>query len=412
MKPQGGFLVSDLLSVKDDFPQIKKYSGEKKIVYLDSAATTLKPQVVIDRIQKYYEFEVANVHRGAHFLANQGTSFYEQARETVANFIGAKSPSEVIFTRGTTEGINLLASALGQSHFAPGDEILLTVFEHHSNIVPWQLLAEQREIKIKVATMTGNCDLDFEDFKKQLSPKTKLVSFLSVSNALGTVLPVEEMVAAAKGVGALVLIDGAQSVPASKTRVEELNCDFLVFSGHKIFGPTGIGILWGKEDLLNSLPPYQGGGSMIDQVSFEKTTFLPSPQRFESGTPNVAGAIGLGAAIDYVSGIGIENIYKHEKALVDLAVAALEDIDGVKIVGTPGDRLNVVSFQVVGVHPNDIGTILDQLGIAVRVGHHCCQPLMDHLKIAGTVRASLSVYNDTDDVAALAAAVKKSKEFF
>ncbi|MCB0406654.1 MAG: cysteine desulfurase [Bdellovibrionales bacterium] len=404
--------MKNLGTLKKDFPQLNKSVRGNPFVYLDSAATALKPQSVIDRINHYYSFEIANVHRGAHFFADQGTGFYEAAREKVARFIGSTSSDEIIFTRGTTESINLVASILGDGTLKAGDEILLTELEHHSNIVPWQLVAEKVGVKIRVAPILESCDIDLNTFKNLLSANTKIVSFLSVSNALGVLNPVKKMIQMAKEVGAITLVDAAQSVTTIPTDVQAWGCDFLTFSGHKMFGPTGIGVLYGKNSLLNSLPPYQGGGSMIDQVSFEKTTYLRAPQRFEAGTPHVAGAVGLHAAIDFIESIGIQNIREVEKQLVAQTVKELQAISGVKVLGNPSERINVVSFVIDGIHHGDLGALLDQQGVAVRVGHHCCQPLMKKLGVEGTVRASLSIYNTEEDVDRLITAVKKAKEFF
>lgn len=398
--------------LKSRFPQTQQQVNGRPLVYLDSAATALKPDTVIQRVQKYYDSEVANVHRGAHYFADQGTGFYEQAREKVRSFINAGSSNEIIFTRGTTESLNLIASSYGGANLKPGDEILLTQLEHHSNIVPWQLVAEKTGAKIKVADIDDSGNLDLESFKGLLSESTKIVSFLYVSNALGTVTPLKEMIRLSKQVGATTVVDAAQSVTTIKTDVSDWDCDFLVFSGHKAFGPTGIGVLYGRENLLNEMPPWQGGGSMIDHVSFSGTTYLQAPQRFEAGTPNVAGAIGLKAALDFLDEVGIEQVRSTEQRLVDATVSELSAIEGVRLIGSPEHRMNVVSFELEGVHHGDLGTLLDQQGVAVRVGHHCCQPLMERLKIRGTVRASFSVYNEEKDVEQLVAAVRKAKEFF
>lgn len=398
--------------LKSRFPQTQQQVNGRPLVYLDSAATALKPDSVIQRIQKYYDSEVANVHRGAHYFADQGTGFYEQARERVRNFINARSANEIVFTRGTTESLNLIASSFGGANLKPGDEILLTQLEHHSNIVPWQLVAEKNGARIQVADIDDNGNLNLESFQGLLSEKTKIVSFLYVSNALGTVTPLKEMIRLSKQAGATTVVDAAQSVTTMKTDVADWDCDFLVFSGHKAFGPTGIGVLYGKENLLNEMPPWQGGGSMIDHVSFSKTTYLQAPQRFEAGTPNVAGAIGLDAALVFLEEVGIEQVRATEQKLVNATVDELSTIEGARLIGTPEHRMNVVSFELEGVHHGDLGTLLDQQGVAVRVGHHCCQPLMERLNIRGTVRASFSVYNEEKDVEQLIAAVRKAKEFF
>lgn len=401
-----------MIDFSKDFPQTNLTQEGQKVVYLDNAATTLKPIQVVNRLDSYYQNEVSNVHRGAHDLADVGTSNYESARQSVTNFIGANSSNEVVFTRGTTESINLIASSLGASKLKAGDEIVLTELEHHSNIVPWQLAAQRVGAIVKVVPILDSGDLDFEAYKKLLSEKTKIVAFLSVSNALGVVNPVKEMIEAAKAVGAYTLVDAAQSVSTLSTNVADWDCDFLVFSGHKLFAPNGIGVLFGKEEILNELPPYQGGGSMIDKVSFEGTTFLASPQRFEAGTPNVGGALGLKAALDYLDDIGgVEVVHQVEQKLLEMAIAGLSEIEGVRVFGDPRQRINVVSFEVEGAHPSDVGHLLNQQKIAVRTGHHCCQPLMAKLGVPGTVRASFSVYNTEEDVDRLLQGVRKTKEF-
>lgn len=399
-------------SVKSQFPQAQMKVNGQPFVYLDSAATTLKPESVIERVRHYYSSEVANVHRGAHFFADQGTGLYEQARDKVKEFLNASSSSEIVFTRGTTESINLIAASYGSWKLRSGDEILLTQLEHHSNIVPWQQVAEKTGAIIRVADIDAKGNLDLDSFKSQLSENTKVVSFLYVSNALGTITPLSEMISLAKDVGAVTVVDAAQSITTIETDVQSMGCDFLVFSGHKAFGPTGIGVLYGKQDLLNEMPPWQGGGSMIDRVSFAESSYLMAPQRFEAGTPNVAGAIGLRAALDFLDEIGINEVRLRESQLVGLALDKLMEIEGLKLIGQPDQRMNVVSFELEGVHHGDLGALLDQQGVAVRVGHHCCQPLMDRLGVRGTVRASFSVYNEEQDVERLVAAVRKAKEFF
>ncbi|MEO0335920.1 MAG: cysteine desulfurase [Pseudomonadota bacterium] len=394
-----------------DFPQARLEREGQRLVYLDNAATTLKPRIVVDRIKSYYESEVSNVHRGAHELADEGTSNFESARRNVAGFVGALSPNEIVFTRGTTEGINLVANSFGEMQLAPGDEIILTELEHHSNIVPWQRLAKRKGASVKVIPILESGDLDLKAYEKLLSSKTKMVSFLSVSNALGVKNQVKKIIEMAKAVGAYTLVDAAQSVSTLKTDVQDWGCDFMVFSGHKLFGPNGIGVLYGKEELLNKMPPYQGGGSMIDQVSFEGTTYLQSPQRFEAGTPNVAGVVGLDAAVSYVQSVGLETIQKIEESLVDKTLRSLKSLGGIRIFADPETRVNVVSFEIEGAHPSDVGHLLNQQKVAVRTGHHCCQPLMKRLGVPGTVRASFSVYNTEEDVDRLVRAVEKTKEF-
>jgi cysteine desulfurase/selenocysteine lyase len=398
-------------SFEKDFPQARLEREGERLVYLDNAATTLKPRAVIDRIKIYYEGEVSNVHRGAHELADVGTSNYESARRNIAEFVGAANPTEIIFTRGTTEGINLVASSYGLANLNEGDEIILTELEHHSNIVPWQLVAECKRAEIKVIPILESGDLDLEAYQRLLSSKTKMVSFLSVSNALGVKNQVKKIIEMAKAVGALTLVDAAQSVSTLKTDVEDWGCDFMVFSGHKLFGPNGIGVLYGKEELLNQMPPYQGGGSMIDQVAFEGTSFLKSPQRFEAGTPNVAGVVGLDSAISYLQSVGLESVQAIEEKLVRQTVEGLKGLGGIRIFAEPETRVNVVSFEVEGAHPSDVGHLLNQQKVAVRTGHHCCQPLMKRLGVPGTVRASFSLYNTEEDVDRLLRAVEKTKEF-
>lgn len=396
-----------------NFPQLQVKVHNQPLLYLDSAATTLKPTPVIQALEQYYRQEVANVHRGAHWLSDQGTFKYEEARTKVQKFINAKSPNEIIFTKGTTEGLNLLARSYAGHFLQKGDEILLTEMEHHSNIVPWQLVAEEKGLKIQVVPINERGELIWGEFTKSLNKKTKLVSFVSCSNALGTLNPVAEMIAEVKRVcEAVTVVDAAQSVSARPTDVQSWDCDFMVFSGHKIFGPTGIGVLYGREDLLNKMPPYQGGGSMISQVSFTKTSYLPAPQRFEAGTPHIAGAIGLAAALDYVQQLGFGVIQQHEEALLTEAEIKLSQIPGLKWIGQPQQRLNILSFLIEGIHPSDIGQVLDQMGVAVRTGHHCCQPIMDYFKIPGTVRASFSVYNSVEDVDRLYQALLKARGLF
>lgn len=397
--------------IRRHFPELEQRVHGKPLCYLDNAATTLKPRVVIDRMSEFYLHEAANVHRGSHFLSDRATGIYEAARHTIAQFIGVKDAEEIIFTRGTTEGVNLLAFSLGETLQA-GDEIVLTQMEHHSNLVPWQLLAERRQLKLHYVPVNSHGELDLAAFKGMLSPRTKVVSFVHCSNALGTINPVKEIVAAARAVGALTILDAAQSISLMPIDVHDLGCDFLVYSGHKLFGPFGIGVLWGKKDLLNRLPPYQSGGSMIDRVRLDKTTFLSAPHRFEAGTPHVAGSIGLAKAIEFVSAIGLNEIFSHECELSELARQQLRAIDGVRLIGEAGSRGNIVSFLIAGAHPSDVGQILDQEGVAVRTGHHCTLPLMDLFGIPGTVRASFSIYNNEEDVRRLVAATRKAREFF
>ncbi len=400
----------NIQDVQKQFPQLKVAVRGGRLVYLDSAATTLKPQAVIDRITQVYSSEVSNVHRGAHDLSDRATVSYENARETVRKFINASSSNEIIFTKGTTESINLVAQSFGHAFLNEGDEILLTEMEHHSNIVPWQLIAKEKGAKIVAAPITPQGEIDLEGFKKKLSKKTKIVSFCHISNALGTINPVSELIRMAKEVGAVTVIDAAQSVSAEAIDVQKLGCDFLAFSGHKLFGPNGIGVLFGRQELLNKMPPYQGGGSMIGKVTFANTTFLEAPQRFEAGTPPVAEAIALASAIQYFQSLGLENIKAHKKNLLTKATIMLKEIPSIQLIGEAKNKTSVISFLMKGAHPSDVGPLLDQQGIAVRCGHHCNQPLMDVLKIPGTVRASFSIYNSEDDIEVLRKGLMKAQE--
>lgn len=400
----------DLAKICADFPTLRRSIRGKKLVYLDSAASSLKPNQVIDRVSEYYRHEVSNVHRGAHYLAEQGTFAYEQAREKIATFINASSTSEIVFTRGTTESINLVAQAYGRKFFEAGDEIVLSEMEHHSNIVPWQMIAEERGCKIRVIPMLDDCTLDFEAFEKLLSRKTKFISLLWTSNALGTIHPIKRYIDAAHRVGAKVLIDAAQSISNLPTDVQHLDCDFLVFSGHKLFAPYGIGALYAKAELLELMPPYQGGGSMISEVTFEKTTWAAIPQKFEAGTPNISGAIGLGAGIDYIQAVGIEAAAQHEHRVLVYATTQLKEIPGLRVIGEAPHKSSILSFTMDGMHPSDIGSLIDQQGVAIRAGHHCCQPLMRRLGLPATARASFSIYNTFEDVDLLKVSLLKAKE--
>lgn len=396
--------------VAELFPQLKRLVREKRMVYLDSAATTLKPLSVIEAVRQSMMNETANVHRGAHLLSDEATEQFEKVREKVRAFIGADSASEIIFTRGTTEGINLLAQTLGRSTLAEGDEILLSQMEHHSNIVPWQMIAAEKRAVVRFVPVLDNGALDLEVFKKMLSSKTKIVSLVHLSNALGTVNPLGEFFKLAHAVGAVCVADAAQSISLLPIQVASMGCDFLVFSAHKIFGPTGVGVLYGKKQLLGSLPPYQGGGSMINEVTEEGSTYLGIPHRFEAGTPAIAEVMGLGAALDFVHGLGFENIKSHERVILRLAEEQLMTIGRIRRIGTAEARGHVLSFLLEGSHPSDVGAILDEQGIAVRTGHHCCQPLMKRFGIPGTVRASFSVYTSEADVMEFINGVKKAKE--
>ena len=401
---------------RDDFPILSRTVYDRPLVYLDNAATTQKPRCVVEAMMEEYYNVNANVHRGVHFLSQKATDLHEQARETVRDFINARTSSEIIFTRGTTESINLLAYCFGEAFMEEGDEILVSEMEHHSNIVPWQLIAERKGLKIKVIPITDNGEIDIDAYNKLLdeSERLKIVCVTHVSNVLGTVNPVRTMVEAAHRHGVPVLVDGAQSTPHFKVDMQELNCDFFAFSGHKIYGPTGVGVLYGKERWLEQLPPYQGGGEMIKRVSFEKTTFNDLPYKFEAGTPDYIGTHSLATALDYVNSIGFDKIKSHEQALTDYALQQLRTIDNIQIYGHPegGNGDAVISFNIQGIHHLDLGTLLDRLGIAVRTGHHCAHPLMQRLGIQGTVRASFALYNTKNEVDALVDGIKRVVTMF
>ncbi len=399
-------------NIRKDFPILNLSVYGKPLVYLDNGATTQKPRVVVDAITNEYYNVNANVHRGVHFLSQKATELHEQARETIRAFIHAKSTSEIVFTRGTTESINLVASCFSESCMKEGDEVILSSMEHHSNIVPWQMVANRKGIRIKVIPINDQGELLVEDYKKLFTERTRIVSVTHVSNVLGTVNPVKEIIRIAHDHGVPVLIDGAQSAPHIPIDVEELDCDFFAFSGHKIYGPTGIGVLYGKESWLDRLPPYQGGGEMIQHVSFEKTTYNELPYKFEAGTPDYVGSHALAVAIDYLSALGMENIHEYERSLTDYAMKQLQQIEGMRIYGTAKDKDAVISFLLGDIHHLDMGTLLDRLGIAVRTGHHCAEPLMHRLGIEGTVRASLSFYNTREEIDSLASAIKRLKQMF
>ena len=388
---------TDLKNIRDSFPILKEKVNNHPLIYFDNGATTQKPQCVIDAINTYYSKENSNIHRGVHYLSQQATKSYEDARLLIKEYLNASSSQEIIFTKGTTDGINLVAYSLGDQ-FEPGDEIMISGMEHHSNIVPWQLLCERKGLKLQVAPILENGELNMYAFDKLLNSKTKLIAITHVSNTLGTINPIKDIVKKGHEVGAKVLIDGAQSLQHFSIDLQELDCDFFVFSGHKVFGPTGIGVLYGKKEILESMIPYQGGGDMIAKVSFEKTTYNELPFKFEAGTPNIVGGIGLGAAINFMSSIDKTALAKHEDDLLEYAQSQLLQIEGLKIIGTASNKSSVVSFVVDNIHPFDIGTILDQLGIAVRTGHHCTQPLMDFYSIPGTIRASFSLYNTKAEI--------------
>jgi len=400
--------ILDVEAIRKDFPILSREVNGKPLVYLDNGATSQKPQVVIDAISHYYDYENSNIHRGIHTLSQEATTAYEEARTTVQQFINAKHSHEVIFTSGTTGGINLLATSFGKKHLAAGDEIIISTMEHHSNIVPWQMLCEEKGAILKVVPINDNGEFLMEKFENLLSKKTKLVAVTHVSNTLGTINPIKEIIKKAHQKGALVLIDGAQAVPHTKVDVQELDCDFYAFSAHKMLGPTGVGILYGKEDLLNDLPPYQGGGDMIKTVTFEKTTYNELPHKFEAGTPNIVGGIGLAAAINYMNKIGLDKIEAYEHELLAYATEQIKQIEGVRIIGEAEKKASVLSFVVDGTHPSDIGMIIDKLGVAIRTGHHCTEPLMNRFNIPGTARASFSFYNTFEEVDIFINALKRA----
>lgn len=402
--------ASDMFNVekiREDFPILGRTVYNKPLIYLDNAATTQKPKCVIDAISDAYCNVNANVHRGIHFLSQQATEMLESARETVRSFISAESTEEIIFTRGTTESLNLLASSFSERFLQKDDEIIISAAEHHSNIVPWQMQAQKRDFVIRIAPVTENGELDFEALKLLINPKTKLISITHVSNVLGSVMPIKQIAEFAHKNGAYIAVDGAQSAPHIKVDVKELDVDFFAFSGHKVYGPTGIGVLYGKRELLEQLPPYQGGGEMIKKVTFERTTYNELPYKFEAGTPDYVGSIALAKAIDYVQELGMENIAAYEDELCTYAVEKLRAIDGIRFIGEPKQRSGVVSFLVGNTHPSDIGTLLDKLGVAVRTGHHCAEPLMDRFGIPGTVRASFALYNTKAEIDAFIAALER-----
>jgi cysteine desulfurase / selenocysteine lyase len=402
----------DVKAVRDDFPILATRLYGKPLVYLDNAATTQKPQAVIDRLTRYYAHENANVHRGVHSLSERATEAYERARQTVCRFLNAADPQGIVFVRGTTEAINLVAQTYGRVHVGTGDEIVLTVMEHHSNIVPWQMLCEQEGARLRVVPMTDSGELRLDEYEALLSDRTRIVAVGHVSNALGTINPIRRIVEIAHARGVPVLVDGAQAVSHLAVDVQALDCDFYTFSGHKLFGPTGIGVLYGKPELLDGMPPYQGGGDMIRSVRFEKTLYNTLPYKFEAGTPNIAGAIGLSAAIEYLQLLGFERIAEHERDLLAHGTRALMNVPGLKLTGTASEKAGILSFVLEGVHPHDVGTILDREGVAIRTGHHCCQPLMDRLGVPATARASLALYNTREEIDALASALSRVREVF
>jgi cysteine desulfurase/selenocysteine lyase len=398
--------------VRKDFPVLSQKVNGKPLVYLDNSASSQVPQIVIDRGSKYLAEEHSNIHRGVHYLSQHATTAYEAAREKIKRFINAKEAKECIFVRGTTEGINLVAYSYGRKFIGEGDEIMISQMEHHSNIIPWQQVAEEKGAKIRVIPMNERGELIIDEYENLLNERTKMVAVAHVSNSLGTVNPIKEMIATAHKFGVPVMVDAAQSVPHFPVDVQDLDADFFVFSGHKMFAPTGSGILYGKREWLDKMPPYQTGGGMIRTVSFEKTTFAPIPEKFEAGTPAIAAGIGLGAAVDYINSIDFETAAAYEHELLEYATQRLSDIQGVKIIGTAANKASVLSFTIEGVHPHDIGTILDQSGIAVRAGHHCAQPVMQFFDVPATARASFALYNTREEVDKLADAVQKVIEVF
>ncbi|HVG59083.1 MAG TPA: cysteine desulfurase [Hyalangium sp.] len=402
----------DVAKVRADFPILQQEVRGRPLVYLDSAASAQKPQAVIDAISRFYTHDNANVHRGVHFLSERSTAAFEGAREKVARFLHAKDAKEIVFVRGTTEAINLVVQTFGRKNVGPGDEVLITAIEHHANIVPWQMLCEQQGAKLKYIPVDPHGDLVLDGLDELLTPRTRILALTHVSNALGTVTPVKELIRRAHARGIPVLVDGAQAVTHFPVDVVDLDCDFYAFSGHKLFGPMGIGVLFGKKERLESMPPYQGGGDMILSVTMEKTIYNRVPYRFEAGTPDVAGAVGLGAAIDYLQRVGMENIAAHDRELLAYTEQALARVPGVRLLGRARERSGLVSFVMEDIHPHDIGTILDQEGVAVRAGHHCAQPLMQCFGVAATVRASLALYSTREDVDALVRGLHKVREVF
>ena len=398
--------------IRADFPILKEKIRNKPLVYLDNAATCQKPQAVIDSISHLYMHEYANVHRGVHTLSVKATDRYEGAREKVKNFINASSTKEIIFVKGTTEAINLIAQTFGKANIKKGDEILITAMEHHSNIVPWQMLCEETGAVLKVAPINLQGELIYDEFEKLISDKTKLVSFVHMSNALGTINPVKKIIVAAKAKNIPVLLDGAQAIPHMSVDVQELDCDFYVFSGHKLYAPSGIGVLYGKQAILEAMPPYQGGGDMIRKVTFEETEYNTLPYKFEAGTPSIADVVGLGAAVDYLTEIGMDNIATYEAELLDYATEKAKKITGLRIIGEAKDKGAILSFVLDKIHPHDIGTMLDSLGIAIRAGHHCAMPVMDFFEVPATARASFAMYNTKEEIDVLMAGIEQLIEVF
>jgi cysteine desulfurase/selenocysteine lyase len=401
--------VLDVAAIRADFPALDQLVHGRPLVYLDNAATTQKPRAVLDAMQRYYERDNANVHRGVHALSQRATEAYEGAREKVRAFVNAASVREIVFTRNATESINLVARAFGDANVGPGDDVLITAMEHHSNIVPWQLLVERKSARLRVAPIDDRGDVVLDEFARLLTPRTKIAAFVHVSNALGTVNPVVELTRLAKQAGAAVLVDGSQAAYHLPVDVQAIGADFYAFTGHKLYGPTGIGVLYGREAVLDACPPFLGGGDMIRTVTFEGSTWNDLPYKFEAGTPYMAGAIGLGAAIDYVSRIGFDAIGAHESALLEQATAALSAEPGIRLIGTAARKASVLSFVMDGVHPHDIGTVVDREGVAIRTGHHCAQPVMDRYGLPATARASFAMYNTVNEIEALVAAIRRAR---
>lgn len=402
----------DLARIRADFPILSRQVRGKPLVYLDNAATSQRPRAVIDAIARFQEQENSNIHRGVYYLSERATAAYEDARKKICRFLNAADPREIVFVRGTTEAINLVACSFARAGLDAGDEIVISAMEHHSNIVPWQLACESTGARLRVIPMDRTGVLLLDEYEKMLGPQTKLVALVHVSNSLGTINPIREMVAAAKRWDVPVLVDGAQAAPHQPIDVQELGCDFYALSGHKMFGPTGIGALYGRLELLESMPPYQGGGEMIRTVTFERTSYAPPPARFEAGTPHISGAIGLGAAVDYLEGVGWDAIHRHEQELLKHALDTLGAVPGLNIIGAAPERASVVSFVMDGIHAHDIGTIVDQQGVCIRTGHHCTQPVMDFFGVPATARASLAFYNTTQEIDALAGALAEAREVF
>lgn len=402
----------NVAEIRKDFPNLHVKVREKPLVYLDNAATTFKPKAVLQAIAHYYEEECANVHRGIHYLSEQATKDFEGSRSKIKNFINAEKSSEIIFTRGTTESINIVANSYGRKFLQKGDEIIISHMEHHSNIVPWQMLCEEKGCVLKIVPINDNGELIYEEYEKLLNPRTKLVSIVYISNSLGTVNPVKRIVAAAHRMKIPVLVDGAQAINHKMIDVRDLDCDFFVFSGHKIYGPTGVGVLYGKADLLNSMPPFLGGGDMIASVTFEKTTYNVLPYKFEAGTPHIAGVIGLGAAIDYVQSIGLAQIAAYEKELLDYGTKLLKTIPGIRMIGTAREKIAILSFVLPNIHAHDLGTLVDEDGVAIRTGHHCTMPVMQRFGVPATSRASLAFYNTKEELEVLVESVNRARKVF